>query len=487
MYTMSGKYPVLPLTDDEFTDAPRLELYDAIIVGGGGGGYQGGFELSRGGKRALLIDDKGNLGGNCLYEGCIPSKSVALTIYLAEKLRDILQGAGNSDARGIRMLWEDVINHKDEVQALRYRQHIEEIRGHQNLEFTRGVARFIDGHTAEVQALDGSWNARVSGKSTIIATGSAPVRIPVRGAELAIGSLDLFGYKTSYRSMPDSVIIIGGGYIGVEVSSMLSSMGKGVTVLEMLPRIMNGWDGELVAEMEKMLARRNVKLITGARVTGIGMNGRQKEVSYIMADGGSASIVGDEVIMAAGRRPYVEGLDALGITSKGHIDVDSTMRTSIPDVYAAGDVTGKYMLFHSAVKESVIAAWNILHGTPIYEFNYSTVPVTVFTEPEAAVVGMSEDDARARGIACKAVRYPLKDDAYAQIIGVRDGWLKLVVERETGRVIGGSMYGDSASMVINEIALAVAAGARVKDLALLAHQHPTIFESVDRTAMGYTL
>lgn len=484
---MLGKYPVLPLTDDKFTGAPRGEQYDTIIVGGGGGGYHGAFELSRGGKSVMLVDDKGNLGGNCLYEGCIPSKSIAVTIYLMEKVKNILIGAGSNSANNLGMTWEDVINHKDEVQSTRYKQHIREIKEHQNLDFTRGTAKFIDGHTVEVQSIDGSWSKRVSGKSTIIATGSVAAKIPVPGADLAIGSLELFGYRTSYRSMPDSITIIGGGYIGVEVSSMLSSMGKSVTVLEMLPRIMSGWDSELVSEMEKMLQRRKVNVITGARVSGIKMNGRQKEVSYTTPDGRNISLVADEVIMAAGRKPYVEGLENLGVAAGGHIDVDSAMRTSIPGVYAAGDVTGKYMLFHSAVKESVIAAWNILHGTPVYEFNYSTVPVTVFTEPEASVVGMGEEEARSKGIAFTTVKYPLEDDAYAQIIGVKEGWLKLIVERETQRIIGGSIYGDSASMVINEIALAIAGGARVKELAVLAHQHPTIFESVDRTAIRFSV
>ncbi len=339
----------------------------------------------------------------------------------------------------------------------------------------------------EVQALDGSWKKRITGKNTVIATGSVAANIPVPGADLAMGSLELFGYRTSYRSMPDSIIIIGGGYIGVEVSSMLSSMGKSVTVLEMLPRIMNGWDNELVSEIERTLQIRNVKVITGARVSGIRMNGKQKEVSYTVQNGKSVSLVADEVIMAAGRKPYVEGLEALGVVANGHVGVDTAMRTAIPNVYAAGDVTGKYMLFHSAVKESVIAAWNILHGTPIYEFNYSTVPVTVFTEPEASVVGISEDDARSRGIAFSTVKYPLEDDAYAQIIGVRDGWIKLIVEKETQRVIGGSIYGEAASMMINEIALAIAGGERVKDLAQLAHQHPTIFESIDRAAIRFSV
>jgi len=197
--------------------------------------------------------------------------------------------------------------------------------------------------------------------------------------------------------------------------------------------------------------------------------------------------VADEVIMATGRKPYVEGLEDLGIVTNGHVEVDTAMRTVIPNVYAAGDVTGKYMQFHSAVKESVITAWNILHGSPVYEFNYSTVPVTVFTEPEASVVGITEDEARSRGIAYTAIKYPLEDDAYAQIVGVRDGWLKLIVEKESQRIIGGAIYSDSASMIINEIALAIATGARVNDLARLAHQHPTIFESIDRAAIRFSL
>ncbi len=482
---MLGKYPVMPLTDDEFVDPPKNEEYDVIIVGGGGGGYHGAFELSKGGKSVLLVDDKGNLGGNCLYEGCIPSKSVALMVYLMEKVKNVLKGS----ASGLNQesLWSVVIDHKDEVQTIRYKQHIREIKEHENIDFVRGIAKFIDAHTLKVEALDGSWSKRITGKNTIIAAGSVSSTIPIPGTDLSIGSLELFGYKTSYRNMPDNIVIIGGGYIGVEVSEMLSSVGKNVTILEMLPRIMSGWDSELVYEMEKTLQKRNVKLITGAKVSGIRMNGCQKEVSYTTQDGRKISIVADEVIMATGRKPYIEGLEHLGIVKNGHVEVDTAMRTVIPNVYATGDVTGKYMQYHSAVKESVITAWNILHGSPVYEFNYSTVPVTVFTEPEASVVGITEDEARSRGIAYTAIKYPLEDNAYAQIVGIRDGWLKLIVEKESQRIIGGAIYGDSASMIINEIALAIATNARINDLARLAHQHPTIFESIDRAAIRFSL
>ncbi len=482
-----GKYSTFPPTDPGFEDPPRLSNYDVVVIGGGGGGYHGAFELSKGGYRVLLIDDKGNLGGNCLYEGCIPSKSVSIAIYLMEKLRNILNSVGNTDINKVKILWENVIDHKDNVQYMRYLQHIREIKEHENVDFVKGVARVVDNHRVVVEAIDGSWRREVEGKYLLVATGSTAIRIPVPGAELAIGSEELFGYKTKYRKVPDNVVVIGGGYIGVEVASALSSLGVKVTIVEMLPRILSGWDQDIVSQIEERLRSKGVEILTNSRVVGIKEEAGQKVVEYERKDGSKGSVAGSEVIMAVGRKPYVEGLDTLGIVDKGHVEVDSSMRTKVPNVYAAGDVIGKYMLYHSAVKESVIAAWNIMHGKPIYEINFNAIPMTIFTEPEAAMVGLSEDAAKARGINYVTVQYPLADDSYAQIIGVRDGWVKLVIEKESQRIIGGVVYGEAASMIINEIALAVAVNARVKDLALLPHAHPTIFESIDRAAIRFSL
>ena len=482
-----GKYPTFPPTDPGFEDPPRLSNYDVVVIGGGGGGYHGAFELSKGGYKVLLVDDKGNLGGNCLYEGCIPSKSVSIAIYLMEKLRNILNSVGNTDINKVKILWENAIDHKDNVQYIRYLQHIREIKEHENVDFVKGVARVVDNHRVVVEAIDGSWRREVEGKYLLVATGSTAIRIPVPGAELAIGSEELFGYKTKYRKVPDNVVVIGGGYIGVEVASALSSLGVKVTIVEMLPRILSGWDQDIVSQIEERLRSKGVEILTNSRVVGIKEEAGQKVVEYERKDGSKGSVAGSEVIMAVGRKPYVEGLDTLGIVDKGHVEVDSSMRTKVPNVYAAGDVIGKYMLYHSAVKESVIAAWNIMHGKPIYEINFNAIPMTIFTEPEAAMVGLSEDAAKARGINYVTVQYPLADDSYAQIIGVRDGWVKLVIEKESQRIIGGVVYGEAASMIINEIALAVTVNARVKDLALLPHAHPTIFESIDRAAIRFSL
>jgi dihydrolipoamide dehydrogenase len=404
-----------------------------------------------------------------------------------EKLRNILNSVGNTDINKVKILWENAIDHKDNVQYIRYLQHIREIKEHENVDFVKGVARVVDNHRVVVEAIDGSWRREVEGKYLLVATGSTAIRIPVPGAELAIGSDELFGYKTKYRKVPDNVVVIGGGYIGVEVASALSSLGVKVTIVEMLPRILSGWDQDIVSQIEEKLRSKGVEILTNSRVVGIKEETGQKVVEYERKDGSKGSVTGSEVIMAVGRKPYVEGLDTLGIVDKGHVEVDSSMRTKVPNVYAAGDVIGKYMLYHSAVKESVIAAWNIMHGKPIYEINFNAIPMTIFTEPEAAMVGLSEDAAKARGINYVTVQYPLADDSYAQIIGVRDGWVKLVIEKESQRIIGGVVYGEAASMIINEIALAVAVNARVKDLALLPHAHPTIFESIDRAAIRFSL
>ncbi len=184
----------------------------------------------------------------------------------------------------------------------------------------------------------------------------------------------------------------------------------------MLPRILTGWDNDVVSKIEEKLKSKGVEVLTNSKVIGIKEEGGQKIVEFERPDGSRGGYVaGSEVIMAVGRKPYVEGLDKLGIVEKGgHVDVESSMRTKAPNTYAAGDVIGKYMLYHAAVKESVVAAWNILHGKPIYEVNFNSIPMAIFTEPEAAMVGFNEDAAKARGINYVTVSYPLEDDAYAK-------------------------------------------------------------------------
>jgi len=479
-----GNYPVYPPTDPEFEKPPKKDKYDVVIIGAGGGGYHGSFELSKGGLRVLMIDDKGNLGGSCLYEGCIPSKAVRMGIHLLRNMRNMLTAVGNSDIEKVRLTWENLIDNKDWVQELRYNQHIREVKEHAPLELVKGIATIIGSNKVRVQG--GTWSKDVEAGRLLVATGSIPIKLPIPGSDLSIGSMELFGFRTKHRKIPSSVVIIGGGYIGVEVAFMLSRMGVKATIVEMLPRILNGWSNDIVSEIEASLEKSGVTVLTNSKVASIRNDGNEKVVEYDTATG-RKSVKGEEVVMTVGRKPFVEGLNSLGIVEKGKVMVDSTMRTTVPNIYAAGDVIGQYMLFHAAVKESTIAAWNMLHGAPIYEVNFNSIPVTVFSEPEAAVVGLTEDAARARGVPYTVVKYPLEDDAYAQILRAREGWVKLIIERDSQRIIGGEIVGEDASLLINEVALAVATNARVKDVALLAHAHPTIFESIDRAAIRFKL
>ncbi|MFP3167870.1 MAG: dihydrolipoyl dehydrogenase [Thermoproteus sp.] len=479
-----GKYPVYPPTDPDFLREPKRDRYDVVIIGAGGGGYHGAFELSKGGMSVLMVDDKGNLGGSCLYEGCIPSKSVRAGIHLLHTLKEVLSSVGNNDVEKVKLAWENLIDHKDWVQDVRYIQHIREVKEHPGLELVKGIAAVVDEHRVRIRG-DG-WTKEVEARWLHIATGSVPIKLPVPGAELAIGSMELFGYKTKYRRLPKSAVIIGGGYIGVEVAFMLARMGVKATIVEMLPRILSGWSDEVVSHVERSLRKLGVDVLTGSKVVAVKQDGGEKIVEF-ESQNGKGYVKGEEVVMAVGRRPFVDGLDALGIVERGRVAVDSTMRTKRPNVYAAGDVIGQYMLFHAAVKESTVAAWNILHGHPVYEVNFNAIPITLFSEPEAAMVGLNEETAKARGISYATVRYPLEDDAHAQIYRAREGYVKLIIERESQRIIGGEVVGEAASLLINEVALAVAVNARVKDLALLAHAHPTIFEAIDRGAVRFKL
>ncbi len=484
---MLGRYQADVPTHESFLDPPSRDSYDVLIIGAGGGGYHGGFRLSSSGKTALIVDDKGNLGGNCLYEGCVPSKAVYMTAYTAEKLAAMVRDNPSSEeaARLIRATWEDAIAHKDWVQGVRYQQHIREVLEHGKLEMARGIAEPRDSTRATVRAVDGSWEKEVSFKSMIVATGSVPVTPPIKGSELTVGSEQLFGFKTPYRFHGKDVGIIGGGYIGVELASALSRFGYRATIIEMLPNIMSGWDDEAVSFVRGMLESRGVRVFTGSKVKAIRGSGT-KEVVF-ERNGKTESESFDDVVMVVGRKPFVDPVAGLGIANNGRVEVSTAMRTSLPNVYAAGDVIGRYMLFHAAVKGSTIAALNIIYGNPAFEMNFNAVPLAVFTEPEVALVGVSPGQAKRLGIPHTVVSYNLEEDAYAQIMKVREGRVNIVVEQGTQRVIGGLIYGEAASLLINEIALAVATSTRVYDIAVLAHQHPTIFESVDRAAINYML
>ena len=457
--------------------ADHVEDVDIVVIGAGGGAYPGAFSLDRAGRRVVMADPIGNLGGDCLAEGCVPSKAVREASLVRAR-------AARYPSFGLHgpvpdVVWPKVLGHKDRVQKVRYAQHADEIAA-SGIRFHTGTARVIDESTVEISGLDGPTH-RYRFSDLVIATGSAPSLLPIPGAELALTSHDLFRLGADV-AFPERPVVIGGGYIGVEVASMLENLGASPTVLEATGEILPGFDLDLATGLHAQLGRR-LAIVTDAFVTGIEKSGAGYAVVYRQG-GTEERASGDSVVMATGRHVVLpEGLEHLGLPGNKAPEVDRLLRTVNPHVYAPGDVNGRSMLFHSAVRQSLVAAHAILAGGQAVDaMNFEAVPTTVFTEPEAAHVGLTEAQAASRFGDVDVARYDYAVDARAQIFDETEGFIKLVFDGHSGRLVGAQVLGLDAAQLIAPLALAVQTGQSAATLAEVAFPHPMISEGINKAA-----
>jgi dihydrolipoamide dehydrogenase len=454
---------------------------DVVFLGAGGGAYPGAFFLAKAGLSVVMADPIGNLGGDCLAEGCVPSKAVreaSLVRATAGKFPFFgLTGTAPS------VDWRGVLTYKDGVQQRRYRQHEEEIRG-SSLIFHAGRGRIVGDRRVEINDAQGTHHYQF--RYLVIATGSCPHSLSVPGAELAITSHDLFRVGADL-SFPNHIIVIGGGYIGVEVASMLQNLGAKATVLEFTAQLLTGFDDELAKFVHERLSSR-IQIEMKAEVVGIERREGGFGVRYRQG-GKDLRIVGDAVLMATGRAAVLpDGIEFLGLSrnAAGHLAVDEQLRTAHPQVYAPGDLNGRSMLFHSAVRQSVVAAHNILAGgQPAERMDFESVPATVFTEPEVASVGLTESQAKDRGMAAAAERYDYAVDSRAQILGEAHGFIKLVFDRFTGRLIGAQIAGVDAAQLIAPLTVAVSQRLSAHALTESVFPHPMLSEGINRAASRF--
>jgi dihydrolipoamide dehydrogenase len=427
------------------------------------------------GKKTVLIENR-ELGGTCLNRGCIPTKALLHTSELYDEVKNHGKELGlvfKEGAGGFTVDYAVLAERKNKI-VEKLRRGIEALVKGRKITLIRETAVLKGPKTIQAGA------DTISADNIVLAAGSEPASIPVSGADLPVvlNSDAVLSLKT----LPESLVIVGGGVIGVEFATLFNSLGKKVTIIEMLPKILTGMDDDVCSAMTALLKKRGVEIHTGAKLLEIKAAGAGAVCAY-EENGVRGEQAGAIVIMAVGRRPVSKtlGLEAAGIASnRGFITVDDRMATNVPGIYAIGDVTGKVQLAHVASAQGLVAAAAIA-GKPA-KMHYNIIPACVYTNPEIAAVGMTEAQVREAGIPCLVGNFPAAANGRSMIMNVNDGFVKILTRQDTGEILGAHILAPRATDMIGEIAAAMKAEATIEELSETIHAHPTVNEMIMEAA-----
>jgi dihydrolipoamide dehydrogenase len=448
-----------------------------VVIGAGPGGYAAAFRAADLGREVTLIDSAPALGGECLHHGCIPSKA----LLTATHLRDLIDSAQTMGIRvegvsvdpGAMNQWKDGI-------LLQLAKGLEQLAARRGVEIVHGHATFIGSRRLRVSSDEGAGTLRF--EQAIIATGSRPIHLP--GFEVDGERIMTSREALQLRAIPERLLVIGGGYIGLELGSVYARLGSQVTVAELTEQLLPGIDRDLVQVVQQALRKRGVDIHLRTKVTGIQRQGIHVTVSLAQEGGSTSTLEADHVLLAVGRRPNTDelGLDQtrVNLDARGFIQVDAQRRTADAHIFAVGDVTGEPMLAHKAAREGKVAA-EVIGGEPS-AFDNVCVPAVVFTDPEIALCGLSEAQARAAGYTVKVGKFPFRALGRALTLNATDGFVKVVADGERQVILGVRMVGSDVSDLISEAVLAIEMGAQLEDLAASIHPHPTLSEAVAEAA-----
>ncbi len=456
------------------TTPPRTPL---VIIGAGPGGYVAAFRAADLGVPVTLVDPAPHPGGVCLYRGCIPSKAYLHAARIIAEAREA--AAIGIDLGTPRVDRERLTAWKDEV-VRRLTSGLGQLSRQRKITFLQGTAVFEDERTLLVRRTDGR-EERLGFDHAILATGSSPVRIPFAPeSDRIMDSTSALEMK----DIPERLLIIGGGYIGLELGTVYARLGSAVSVVEMMPQLLTGADRDLAAFVEKRLRPQLEGVMTATRVVRMEVDGEKVHVTLETEDKTTLKEDYDRVLVSIGRRPNTEGLGlekaGVELDGKGFVRTDLRRRTSNPHVLAIGDLTGQPMLAHKASYEGRVAAEVVAGRKAAYE--PAAIPAVVFTDPEMAWCGLTETEARAANRPVKIAVFPWAASGRAVTLDRTDGLTKLVLDPETDRVLGMGLVGVGVGEMIAEGVLAVEMGATAEDLALSIHPHPTLSETVMEAA-----
>ena len=455
--------------------------FDVIIIGGGPGGYVCAIRSAQLGLKTACIESRGALGGTCLNVGCIPSKSL---LNLSENYHKAKKDFGNQgiEISDIKLNINKMMSNKEKsVQVLT--KGVEFLFKKNKITYLKGKGVLFS--EKNVVVYENETKKTYTAKNIVIATGSSPTSLP--GIEIDEKNIVSSTGALSFSKVPKDLIVIGGGYIGLEMASVWSRLGSKVTVLEYLDYITPGMDREVSNEFKKILTKQGIQFKLNNKVTSV-KNIKNKVVVDYTNNTSSVTerLECDKVLVSVGRKPYTEGLNLskIGIKkdSKGRIEVNEKLQTSLKNIYAIGDVIKGPMLAHKAEEEGIAVA-EIIAGQAGH-VNYDVIPGVIYTSPEVATVGKTEEQLKSENITYKVGKFPFLANSRAKVNNVTEGFVKILADNNTDKVLGVHIIGPHCGDMIAEMALAMEFGASAEDIARTCHAHPTHTEAIKEAALA---
>ena len=460
-----------------------MSQFDVTIIGSGPGGYVSAIRCAQLGFKTAIIEKYSTLGGTCLNVGCIPSKALLASSHQYEELQHFADH-GMEVSGDVKVNLEKMIARKQAV-VDQTSGGVKFLMDKNNITVFNGVGSFESATSVKVTKEDGS-SEIIESKNIIIATGSKPSSLPFikLDKERIITSTEALKLK----EVPKHLVIIGGGVIGIELGQVYLRLGAQVSVVEFMDRIIPGMDAALSKELTKVLKKQGMKFYTSHKVQSVERAGDVVTVKAENAKGEIITLEGDYSLVSVGRRPYTDGLNAekagVKVTERGQIEVNDHLQTSASNVYAIGDVVRGAMLAHKAEEEGVLVA-EILAGQKPH-IDYNLIPGVVYTWPEVAAVGKTEEQLKADGVAYKAGSFPFKALGRARAGGDTDGFVKILADAKTDEVLGVHMIGARCADLIAEAVTAMEFRASAEDISRMSHAHPTFAEAIKEAALAAT-
>ena len=456
--------------------------FDLVVIGGGPGGYVCAIRAAQLGLKTACVESRGALGGTCLNVGCIPSKSLLnLSDNFHKAKKDFNQQGIEMD--GVRLNIKKMMSNKNKsIQVLT--KGVEFLFKKNKVTYFKGKGVLFSKNDIIVYESDNK-RTNINSKNIVIATGSEPTSIP--GIDIDEKNIVSSTGALSFSEVPKKLAVIGGGYIGLEMGSVWSRLGSDVTVIEYLDHITPGMDREISNEFQKILTKQGIKFKLGSKVQSVNKKGNLVSIKYTNLENSKEEILDfDKVLVSVGRKPYTEGLNLTKVgvkkDSKGRIEVNEKLQTAISNIYAIGDVIKGPMLAHKAEEEGIAVA-EILAGQAGH-VNYDVIPGVIYTSPEVATVGKTEEQLKKENKSYKVGKFPFMANSRAKVNNETDGFVKILADKKTDKVLGVHIIGPHCGDMIAEMALAMEFGASSEDIARTCHAHPTFSEAIKEAALA---